>query len=607
MNAPLPPEAVAVASIPVAEILASPSNPRKHFDDAYITELAASIKAHGLIQPITVRPLPLESFLEFNRHRAPDDDTHPSYELVVGECRWRAAKLAGLSEIPAFWRELDDKQVLEIQVVENLQRRDVHPIEEAEGYEQLMYRHGYSADDIAAKIGKSKGYVYARLKLTALRDTAREAFFAGQLDASTALLIARIPGATLQKKATQMILEGYSGQPLSYRAAVNYIRSDFTISLKQATFKLDDATLLPAVGSCQDCPKRSGNCPEICADLDNADVCTDTACFNDKRLARRDQLIAIAEKKGIKVIVGEAATDFMPYGPYELDSSTYVSLNTRVPGDAQHRTYREILGEAAPISTLVEDSRNQMIELGEPTALAKALRKAGWQPDLLVSNEEAAQQQASDERAAQREQQAAEREAQLAAGKLENERRTALATTLIERARTAHDAGETNPDLFIKLLAVAWVRFDAAFNGVPDETRLARFGITLPEEADDDEYQVLAGVTFAMQQWSSGTSLAYLLDVLTSEECTAATNYHYDPARDLPCTLNDLAALLPAETVLSPTQAAQAPDTGAAKPKGKKAKTKTDPAPALPANEPAAPVKPLDTWPFPFPTTAMAA
>ena len=120
MNAPLPPDAVAVASLPVAEIVPSPSNPRKHFDETYIAELAESIKAHGLIQPITVRPLPLDAMFEYNKRRKKGDASAPRYEIVVGECRWRAAQLAGLTEIPGFWRELDDKAVLEIQVIENL-------------------------------------------------------------------------------------------------------------------------------------------------------------------------------------------------------------------------------------------------------------------------------------------------------------------------------------------------------------------------------------------------------------------------------------------------------------------------------------------------------
>jgi ParB/RepB/Spo0J family partition protein len=527
MNAPLPKDALAVAALPVNQIQPSSSNPRKHFDEAYIAELAESIKAHGLIQPITVRPHPVDT-----------NGLWP-YEIIVGECRWRAAKLAGLVDIPAFIRMIDDRQMLEIQIIENLQRRDVHPLEEADGYRELMDRHGYKAEEIAAKISKSKGYVYARLKLTALHDTGRDAFFAGQLDASTALLVARISGASLQARAVKEITEGYNG-PLSYRNAQNHIRHHFTIRLEQATFKLDDAKLLPAVGSCTACPKRSGNNPELYADLEDADVCTDTACFEDKRMARRDQLVAIAEKKGIKVITGEEAAEFMPHGPFHLNSSQHVSLAARVPGDPQHRTYREILGDNAPVTTLVEDHNNHLIELGEPTALAKALRKAGWQPDLLASHEEA-------EKQAKREQAVAEREAKQQAAQAENERRKAMATPLIERARAAYDAGELNADRVLLLLAVAFMRFDFAYNGEPD-SRLERFGITLPDTSIDDENagsEMEAAAAAMRSQWSAGQALAYLLDVLTCEECSV-NQWNYDPERDQPFTLQDLTALLPA-------------------------------------------------------------
>ncbi len=614
MNAPLPPDARAVAALPIGEIVPSPSNPRKHVDSTYLAELAESIKAHGLIQPITVRPLPLEHFLNYNKQRKDGDDSHPQYEIVVGECRWRAAKLAGLAEIPGFWRELDDKQVLEIQVIENLQRRDVHPIEEAEGYEQLMQRHGYKAEEIAAKIGKSKGYVYARLKLTALCQEAREVFFEGKLDASTALLVARIPGATLQKRAAKEISVGYDNQPLSYRNAVNHIRHHFTVHLDRATFALDDAELVPTAGSCQACPKRSGNSPELCADLDSEHVCTDTACFEDKRLTRRQQLIVAAEQKGVKVITGKNAEDFMPYGVHHLDSSAHISLNEKVRGDAQDRTYREILGDDAPVTTLVEERSGHLVELGDPTALAAALRKAGWQPDLLVSNEQA-------EKDAKRQQEAAEREARREAAETETVRRQALADTLIDRARHSYDAGEINPDYAIILLAIAQMRQDFEINGEPDEARFARCGITLPKEPIDDNNAIaqMTALAETMRKWSPGTALAYLLDAVTVDE-VRVTSWDYNPERDQPYTLQDLAALLPAETVADPTQAAQAHGEGAtepaapAKPKGKKAaaaktKAKAAPAPALPANEPPAAAKPTAlhaTTAWPFPTRAAA-
>src|SRR4029077_2484737 len=103
------------------------------------------------------------------------------------ERRWRAAKAAGLVEIPATVRVLDDEAVLEIQVIENLQRSDLHPLEEARGYQQLVEKHGHSVEEIAAKVHKSKGYVYGRLKLCALPEAAADLFLAGKLDASRAL------------------------------------------------------------------------------------------------------------------------------------------------------------------------------------------------------------------------------------------------------------------------------------------------------------------------------------------------------------------------------------------------------------------------------------
>lgn len=185
----------------VANIAPGGSNPRKAFDKAALEELAESIRRHGVLQPILLRPWP-----EGRRWPAKEAVEGCPYELVAGERRWRAAKAAGLSTIPALIRELGDAEVLEIQVVENLQRTDLHPLEKAEGYEQLMKLHGYAVEDLAAKVGKSKGYVYARLKLCALVPEARKAFYAGHLNPSTALLIARIPVADLQKKAVQEIV-----------------------------------------------------------------------------------------------------------------------------------------------------------------------------------------------------------------------------------------------------------------------------------------------------------------------------------------------------------------------------------------------------------------
>ena len=151
----------------LALIEPSRTNPRKTFDAAKLQELATSIKAIGLHQPVVVRPLPASRVADTSIDTATGKPrkVRPTYELVCGERRYRASKLAGMDDISALIRDLTDDQVMEIQIVENLQRDDLSELEEAEGYEQLMKHSGLTADQVGEKIGKSRAYVYARLKL----------------------------------------------------------------------------------------------------------------------------------------------------------------------------------------------------------------------------------------------------------------------------------------------------------------------------------------------------------------------------------------------------------------------------------------------------------
>jgi len=164
-------------SLPLASIRPSSTNPRQNFDAAKLEELAASVKEHGVLQPVLVRA------------------DGKRYELVAGERRLRAAQMAGLEEIPAIVREYTDVQVLEIQVIENLQRDDLHPLEEADGYLKLSKMKGYDVAKIAARIGRSVKYVYDRMKLVSLVKEAREIFLAGRVTPGHAILLARLkPG-----------------------------------------------------------------------------------------------------------------------------------------------------------------------------------------------------------------------------------------------------------------------------------------------------------------------------------------------------------------------------------------------------------------------------
>jgi ParB/RepB/Spo0J family partition protein len=137
-----------VRNIPIDRVEANPENPRLVFDEAALEELAASIREHGVLQPVLVRP------------RGPNQ-----YQLVAGERRWRAARLAGLAAIPALVEELDDDVALEIAIIENLQREDLSPLEEASMYDRMIKDHGYSVRKLAQKLGKDKGYLENRLRL----------------------------------------------------------------------------------------------------------------------------------------------------------------------------------------------------------------------------------------------------------------------------------------------------------------------------------------------------------------------------------------------------------------------------------------------------------
>jgi ParB family chromosome partitioning protein len=139
---------VGVRVVPVDRIDPNPQQPRLAFNEETLLELAASIKEHGVLQPILVRPL--------DGHR---------YELIAGERRWRASKLAGLTTIPALIEEIDDDTALEIAIIENLQREDISPLDEAAMFDRMVNEHGYSIRKLADKLGKDKGYLENRLRL----------------------------------------------------------------------------------------------------------------------------------------------------------------------------------------------------------------------------------------------------------------------------------------------------------------------------------------------------------------------------------------------------------------------------------------------------------
>lgn len=358
-------------AVAIADIHPSPTNPRKTFPEAEQAELIESVKRHGVMQPILVRPWPAAYHYEGQA---------PKYELIAGERRYRAAKAAGLEVIAATVRDLDDHETLELQIVENLHRKDLNELEEAEGYELMTKQYGYTAEQLAEKIGKSKAYIYARLKLTALCEKARAAFREGRLDASRALLIARIPLPSLQVRATQEITEGYGG-PWAYRQAAEWIQRNYMLKLAEAPFPRADESLVAGAGKCHPCPKRTGTNPELYPDVKSADICTDPECFSAKKSAWMERQKTEAAATGKAVVTGDEARKIMPYGP-DNELQHYVVLdrpNYSAPqADGKHPTHRQLLADSKVATLMVEDHRTgKLIEVAKRSEIKKAMGAAG--------------------------------------------------------------------------------------------------------------------------------------------------------------------------------------------------------------------------------------
>lgn len=179
-----------ISTLPLRDIEPDKDQPRKAFDDASLAELAASITEHGLLQPIAVRPGPAGG-----------------YKIIAGERRWRASRLAGLTEVPVVIKEVTDEQAMELALIENLQREDLDPVEEAMGYRQLMERCGLTQEQAAKKLGKSRSAVANSLRLLNLPGQALQLLKEGHISAGHAKAMLGLPTPELQAQAAGLIVQ----------------------------------------------------------------------------------------------------------------------------------------------------------------------------------------------------------------------------------------------------------------------------------------------------------------------------------------------------------------------------------------------------------------
>ena len=312
--------------LPLALFAPSKLNPRQHFDGTYIADLRANIRKNGVLENLLVRPAwcagtSTPSQLEAAR---PQGDWTPAYEIVSGECRWRAAKEIPLAELPARIKELTDPELVELNLAEQLARNQLTPLEEGAAFRrQLAYENDdgsrrHTAASLGESLGKAEAYVYRRMELLDLPPFAQKALQAGRLGATTAAYITRIPDREQRADAAKQIIKGHDGEAMTKREAQDYVRANFMRELKGAPFDEEDATLVAHLAQfaphapCSLCPYRTGNNKELFGDVQRGDICTRPACYVAKAQAAFDRAAAVAKEQGARVLTAAESRQVFP-------------------------------------------------------------------------------------------------------------------------------------------------------------------------------------------------------------------------------------------------------------------------------------------------------
>jgi ParB family chromosome partitioning protein len=317
--------------LPLSSLTESKTNPRRFFEDSALEELAASIRSQGVLSPLLVRPL-----------------TERSFEIVAGARRYRAAQLAEAETVPVRIVNLTDAEALEAQLIENLQRRDVHPLEEAQGFRALLHldEPKYSIEQISAKTGKSAAYCAQRIKLTELTAAVTEAFAKDEIGVSHALLLAKLQPAEQEQALSACFREDWNGGQgkakrilLPVRHLHQWIEQNILLILKDAPFSKTDPNVNPAAGACVDCPKRTGGNALLFADIAE-DACTDPACYQSKLDGFVAQTIA-ANPTLVQISSAYGPVPVTDSGSAALPRNKYIEIKPQDPNGKKQRDWPE--------------------------------------------------------------------------------------------------------------------------------------------------------------------------------------------------------------------------------------------------------------------------
>ncbi len=284
-NAPV--KGTEFVSLTLDGIVPSPTNPRKIFDKDELDELTASIRQRGVIVPLTVRR-----------------QASGKYEIVAGERRFRASAMAGLTSVPCIIREMTDDEVAVDQLVENMFRPDLTPLEEANGYKLLHGKHGYDYDELATKVGKSKAHIYTRLRLLKLAPAVQKQLASGALSASYAEQLTKVDSHADQIELATRCVRGNFDDLAELRRT---IEDEYMLELKRAPWGLGDEGVCPPAPACSACPKRTGAQAELFDGDGKRDFCLEASCWKEKVKAHSAALVAKAKAGKQEVVTGPKA------------------------------------------------------------------------------------------------------------------------------------------------------------------------------------------------------------------------------------------------------------------------------------------------------------
>lgn len=281
--------------VPIRDIVADPNQPRKHFDETKLGELAHSISQYGVIQPILLRPIKSKN--------------KGKYMIVSGERRWRATQLAALDVIPAVIRVLTDIEALEVQITENLQREDVNAMEEAEAFQNIIKGGIYKTKELAARLGKRKEYILQRLKLCELIAEFQDLVYADKILMTQANQICKFSADVQKDFYHSYVPEDWKEMPDGWKLREIHF-GNTTHNLDEATFKTEDPTLNPKMGACGQCRFNSKVSELDFEGHENKRICSNPSCYETKtKNSYQRHLAEVAKDESVLLVASHIYGD----------------------------------------------------------------------------------------------------------------------------------------------------------------------------------------------------------------------------------------------------------------------------------------------------------